>query len=156
VPDLLPLIRQSGGEGHIVNTGSLVSFRSPPLLHAYTASKFALLGLSESLELRRNGEKIGVSLIGRGFVRTNMSDSERNRPDDVPDSRQQPERAEMYRAMSRLNAEGMDPAVVAEMVVEAIHQRRLYVLTHPGLAIAALKARLEWMETGEPAANPPF
>jgi NAD(P)-dependent dehydrogenase (short-subunit alcohol dehydrogenase family) len=51
-------------------------FGGPPLLHAYTASKQAPLGLSESLELelRRNGEKIGVSLIGAGFVRTNMSD----------------------------------------------------------------------------------
>jgi hypothetical protein len=42
------------------------------------------------------------------------------------------------------------------MVVEAIHQRRLYILTHPELAFAAIKARLEWMETGEPAENRPF
>jgi NAD(P)-dependent dehydrogenase (short-subunit alcohol dehydrogenase family) len=154
----LPLIRQSGGEGHIVNTGSLASFGAPPLSHPYTASKHALLGLSESLELelRRNGEKIGVSLIGAGFVRTNMTDSERNRPDDVPDTRQAGERGEMYKSMSALNADGLDPADVAEMVVEAIHQRRLYILTHPELATAAAKARLAWMETGEPAENRPF
>jgi len=63
------------------------------------------------------------------------------------------------RGISRSNAcvpSSTAPADVAEMVVEAIHQRRLYVLTHPELAFAAIKARLEWMETGEPAENRPF
>src|SRR6185369_5791703 len=60
----LPLIRRSG-EGHIVNTGSGASFNaSLPTFAPYITSKFAVLGLSESLdmELRANGEDIRVSL----------------------------------------------------------------------------------------------
>jgi NAD(P)-dependent dehydrogenase (short-subunit alcohol dehydrogenase family) len=44
----LPLLRQQR-EGHIVNTASIAALAGHPMLGAYTASKFAVAGLSESL-----------------------------------------------------------------------------------------------------------
>jgi len=153
----LPLIRQSG-EGHIVNTGSLASFAAEaPTFHPYVTTKFAVLGLSESLEgeLRRNGDAIHVSLLGPGIVKSNMTQAERNRPADVPDTRERPERAAVLGFLDRATAEaGMEPSEVAGLVVEAIRAERFFVLTHPDQAIGAVRARLDWMTTGEPPVDP--
>jgi NAD(P)-dependent dehydrogenase (short-subunit alcohol dehydrogenase family) len=120
----LPLLRAQG-EGHIVNTGSLASFDTgAPTFAPYNTSKFAVLGLSESLEreLRAGGEPVGVSLLAPAFVRTRML--------------------------------GVDPLDVAEAVVVAIRERRFYVLTHADEAIAALQARVAWMQADKAPAVP--
>ena len=147
----LPLLRQQG-EGHIVNTGSVGSFAAEaPTFHPYVTTKFAILGLTESLEaeLRAGNEPIGISLLAPGVVATNLPRAERNRPDGVPLTWEEPERKAMIETMEGLIAsEGMDPAVVAGMVVDAIHEQRFFVLPHPEMAIQAVRNRLQWMETG--------
>jgi len=153
----LPLIRQSG-EGHIVNTGSLASFAAEaPTFHPYVTTKFALLGLSESLEgeLRRNGENIHVSLLGPGVVKTNMTNAERNRPSDVPDTRDDPQRAAILGFLDKATAEvGMEPSEVAGLVVDAIRAEQFFVLTHPEQAIDAVRSRVDWMTNGKPTIDP--
>jgi NAD(P)-dependent dehydrogenase (short-subunit alcohol dehydrogenase family) len=148
----LPLIREQG-EGHIVNTGSVASFATGlPTFAPYTTSKFAVLALSECLEieLRTNGENIGVSLLAPGVVRTRMPDSERNRPDEVPSTEEDPLRHEILEMLRAATREaGMDPADVAAQVVDAIRERRFFVLTHPSDALEAMRKRMRWMETGE-------
>jgi NAD(P)-dependent dehydrogenase (short-subunit alcohol dehydrogenase family) len=56
-------IMQRQGSGHIINVASVIGKRGVPLYGAYCASKFALVGLSESLrcEVARSG--IAVSVI---------------------------------------------------------------------------------------------
>lgn len=67
------MIRQ--GYGHIVNTGSLAGLLPSPTAVPYCASKFAVVGLSQSLraEARRYGVK--VSAICPGFISTPMADN---------------------------------------------------------------------------------
>jgi NAD(P)-dependent dehydrogenase (short-subunit alcohol dehydrogenase family) len=148
----LPLLRRQG-EGHIVNTGSNSSFAAGvPTFGPYTASKFAVLGLTESLdaELRASGEPIGISLLAPGPVRTNMTNAERNRPDDVPATRGRPERDAVLGMLDRITAHsGMDPEQVAALVVEAIRESRFFVLTHPDGATGAIRNRLARMEAGD-------
>jgi NAD(P)-dependent dehydrogenase (short-subunit alcohol dehydrogenase family) len=149
----LPLIRRAG-QGHIVNTGSGASFSAVlPTFAPYIASKFAVLGLTESLdmELRAGGEDIGVSLLAPGPIRTRMSEAERNRPSDVPATSSDSAHAEVLGLIRRVTDEvGLDPSAVAEMVVDAIRSRRFYVLTHPDDPTAAVRARLAAMEGGPP------
>jgi NAD(P)-dependent dehydrogenase (short-subunit alcohol dehydrogenase family) len=146
----LPLIRAQG-EGHIVNTASLAAFATGlPTFAPYVTSKFAILGASECLEIEllSAGEAVGVSVLCPGVVNTRMSDAERNRPAGVEPS-EDPRRTSILDAMRRLAEEsGMDPAQVAGMVVDAIRERRFFVLTHPDEAFAAIERRLEWMRTG--------
>ncbi len=59
---VLPIFRRHGS-GHIINVASIVGKRGIPLYGAYCASKFALVGLSESLRLELEGSGIAVSLI---------------------------------------------------------------------------------------------
>jgi NAD(P)-dependent dehydrogenase (short-subunit alcohol dehydrogenase family) len=152
----LPLMRDQD-EAHIVNTGSLASFGTgAPTFHAYMASKFAVLALSENLEyeLRTTGdEHIGVSLLAPGPIKTRMTDSERNRPSGVPSTLDDPVRKKVVENIVRdTEAHGLEPAVVADLVVQGIRDRRFFILTHPEMAVGAVKARLGWMETGEPPA----
>ena len=147
----LPLIREQG-EGHIVNTASLAAFATGlPTFAPYTTSKFAILAASECLELEllAAGDPIGVSLLCPGVVNTRMPDAERNRPAGVPSTDGNPQRDAILGELRRLAAEvGMDPAEVAGMVVDAIRERRFFVLTHPDDAIGAVERRLAWMRTG--------
>jgi NAD(P)-dependent dehydrogenase (short-subunit alcohol dehydrogenase family) len=149
----LPLIREQG-EGHVVNTASLAAFATGlPTFAPYTTSKFAILAASEclALELLAGGEDIGVTVLCPGVVNTRMPDAEPNRPADVPSSESDPIRQSILGQLRSLAAgTGMDPAEVAGMVVNAIRERRFFVLTHPEEAFAAVERRLEWMRTGVP------
>nr|WP_313905296.1 SDR family NAD(P)-dependent oxidoreductase [Rhodococcus sp. WB9] len=83
--EFLPLLRQQP-EAHIVNTCSVAAFATgAPTMSPYVASQFAVLGMSEKLEieLRTAGESIGVSVLCPGPVKTRMTESERNRPSGV-------------------------------------------------------------------------
>ena len=51
--------------------------------------------------------------------------------------------------MERSASDGSEPEEVAGRVVEAVHEERFFVLTHSEAALAAVRRRLAWMETGE-------
>lgn len=73
----VPRMVERGAGGHVVNLSSMAGFFASPSLAAYTATKFAVLGLSEALreELRPHG--IGVTAICPGIINTPIT---RNAP----------------------------------------------------------------------------
>jgi NAD(P)-dependent dehydrogenase (short-subunit alcohol dehydrogenase family) len=127
------------GEGHVVNTASAAGILTGPGMAPYFATKHAVVALSESLyfDLQLTGAPIGVSVLCPEWVRTNIADSERNRPADVaPDETAVVSGievdADMVRALIQgLIDGGMDPADVAAQVVDAVRSGRFWVLTHP-------------------------
>ncbi len=150
----LPLLRAQG-EGHVVNVASHAALTGFfPAGTPYVASKFAVLGLSENLyhELRQAGEPIGVSVLCPSFVRTNLPFSERNRPVGVPSM----EASGAWQAHLEANraraAQGLEPAQVAGLVVDAIRTERFHILSHPAKSIAAVQARQRWLADGIPPA----
>jgi NAD(P)-dependent dehydrogenase (short-subunit alcohol dehydrogenase family) len=66
--------RQPEG-GHIVNVASLAGRRGFSPLGGYSASKFALVGMTEALRTELAGGKVGVSLVLPGVVDTPMVDA---------------------------------------------------------------------------------
>lgn len=60
--------RQKGG--HIVNVASVAGFAGSRGMGTYSASKFAVVGLSESLRLELHRHKIGVTVVCPGYVNT--------------------------------------------------------------------------------------
>lgn len=152
----LPLLEQQE-EGHLVNTASVAAFNTgTPTMTPYCASKFAVLGLSECLDIELRGRRstVGVSLLAPGPVRTRMTDAERNRPRAVPRAAE-PERLAVMEDLARLSeAVGLDPADVAEQVLGCVRENSFFVLTHPDSAVAGLERRLQWVQTGAaPAAR---
>jgi NAD(P)-dependent dehydrogenase (short-subunit alcohol dehydrogenase family) len=135
------------GEGHVVNTASAAGILTGPAMAPYFATKHAVVALSESLyfDLQLTGGTVGVSVLCPEWVRTNIADSERNRPNDVAPGESGPVSGidvdpEMVRALIQgLIDGGMDPDDIAAQVVDAIRTGRFWVLTHPNTVESARK-----------------
>ncbi len=123
------------GEGHIVNTSSMAGLTSPPFMAVYNVSKHAVVTLSETLfgDLQLAGASgVGVSVLCPGWVQTRIHEADRNRPvvDDGPPVLSLDDNG-MREFVAQLINSGITPGEVADLVVDAIRQRRFYVLTHP-------------------------
>ncbi|HVB71367.1 MAG TPA: SDR family NAD(P)-dependent oxidoreductase [Acidimicrobiales bacterium] len=139
-------------EGHVLSTASLAGLGGVPYTGAYCASKFAVVGLSESLfqELLILGSNVHVSVLCPGFVRTRIHESMRNLPEELSEYRDNPAVTSMQLISSAVVNAGIDPDDVGRAVVEAVREDRFWILTHPRSAIGATKLRLEWMRGGPP------
>ncbi|HEV3268813.1 MAG TPA: SDR family NAD(P)-dependent oxidoreductase [Acidimicrobiales bacterium] len=139
-------------EGHVVNTASLAGLGGAPGMGSYCASKFAVVGLSESLfqELLLSGKDVGVSVLCPGFVKTRIHESERNMPNELVSYNEDPVArliAEM--ATTAVNA-GIDAADVAAAVENAVRTNKFWIFPHERSAIRTTELRLEWMRGGPP------
>jgi NAD(P)-dependent dehydrogenase (short-subunit alcohol dehydrogenase family) len=159
IKTFLPLLREHAPDGHIVNTSSIAGLDSYFLTASpYVAAKHAIVGISETLfhELAAGSEQIGVSVLCPGMIATQMPWSERNRPDHVPSSLDHPSRAQLIEITTMGAKNGMPPADVADLVVDAIREKRFYILTHPEAAETAAKNRLRWITDNVAPAAPTF
>ena len=71
-----PLFRRQGG-GQFVNVASMAGLVHPPMMSAYSATKAAVVALSESLRLELAPDRIGVTVACPGFFRTNLAETAR-------------------------------------------------------------------------------
>jgi len=131
----VPTMLKQMDEAHIVNTASLAGLLPVPLLGIYNASKHAVVSISENLhsELAMTGSRIGVSVLCPGEVQTRIMESERNRPPALAPSASALVHANVNNTPDWRTgrAAPMAPEMVAECVIEAIRENRLYVFTHP-------------------------
>jgi NAD(P)-dependent dehydrogenase (short-subunit alcohol dehydrogenase family) len=133
VRTFLPHMRAHGEGGHIVNTASMAGLNSGLGFSAYSASKFAVVNMSEGLAAELAPLNIGVTVVCPGFVRTRISESGRNRQERYgPRSIPAPgsHAARVSAALSDLSKNGLEPLVVSKQVVAAIRRSELYVFTH--------------------------
>jgi 3-oxoacyl-[acyl-carrier protein] reductase len=63
------------GHGHIVNVASIAGVLGAPFESAYSASKFAVVGLSEALAAEVRSAGVSVSLVSPGPVRTHFTEA---------------------------------------------------------------------------------
>jgi NAD(P)-dependent dehydrogenase (short-subunit alcohol dehydrogenase family) len=132
----LPHIRAHGEGGHFVNTASMAGMGGGLGFSPYTASKFAVVGMSEGLAMQLKPHGIGVSVLCPSFVRTRIGESGRNRPGHygpAPVLDPASPAAAMVAEIARRLEQGLTPAAVAEQVLAAIRGDEFYVFTHPGM-----------------------
>jgi NAD(P)-dependent dehydrogenase (short-subunit alcohol dehydrogenase family) len=139
----LPHIRAHGEGGHIVNTASMAGMESGMGFSAYSASKFAVVNMSEGLATQIKPLGIGVTVLCPSFVRTRLSESGRNRlarygPSQKPDPASAA--GTLAAQIAELVRSGLDPSDVAAQVLTAIREDELYVFTHHD---ARLRGELE-------------
>jgi NAD(P)-dependent dehydrogenase (short-subunit alcohol dehydrogenase family) len=145
----MPLLLEQD-EGHVVNTASLAGLGGVPGMGPYCATKFAVVGLSESLylELQWRRSAVGVSVLCPGFVRTRIAESSRNMPPKLA-TLTTPESAEgIEKVAAGAVAAGIDPSIVADDVTLAIEQGEFWILPHRHVAERTTEQRLEWMRGG--------
>lgn len=118
------------GEGHIVNTASMLGLVANARFGAYSAAKFAVVGLTEALRAEMEPHGVGVSLLCPGLVRTNFGKAG--------------DRGMSAADLTSAVGAGLDPGLVGAQVLDAIRENRPYVMTHAefGPAVAARAARL--------------
>jgi NAD(P)-dependent dehydrogenase (short-subunit alcohol dehydrogenase family) len=153
---LLPALVESGEEGHVVNTASMAGLTSTPFMGPYTATKHAVVALSECLakELELAKSKVRVSVLCPGFVRTNISTSGRNRSADFG-AQTHSAGAEKFRdALANLVNAGQPAAKIGEDVVRAIKDNRFYILTHPEMKPAIEHRMKQILDEQSPGIDP--
>lgn len=132
-------MERHGEGGHFVNTASMAGHIALPGLSVYTTTKYAVVGLSESMRADLTAKNIGVSVLCPGVVRTNIFDSGRNRPTELTTENDTASMllmgdatgSERDQRLAKLLASALDPAVVGDMVLHAIVNDEFYVFTHP-------------------------
>ena len=134
----LPQMKAHGEEGHIVNTASVNGVVGSALAGPYSATKFAVVGISEVLAAELKDTPIGVSVLCPSWVKTRMLDNGRTArrsggPIRIATDSINAERNARY---AKALETGLDPAHVAQLVVSAVEMRRLFVFTHPDTSVA--------------------
>jgi NAD(P)-dependent dehydrogenase (short-subunit alcohol dehydrogenase family) len=127
VQAFVPLMVEQG-EGHIVNTASEAGLCATPMLGAYHAAKYGVVGLSEALVMELAGTGVGVSCLCPELVATRIFESTRNAPAHLGLPAPRPVSMEMLEGLLRTTA--LDPGVVAGNVVDAIVDGSFWVITH--------------------------
>jgi NAD(P)-dependent dehydrogenase (short-subunit alcohol dehydrogenase family) len=126
----LPRIRAHGEGGHIVNTASLAALVPMPApFVTYVAAKAAVVSISETIRGDLMQEKIGVSVLCPGPIRTNIHEVAKNRPArfGVGDAFRENEAAGATKVPF---PSMMEPSEVGELVVKAVRNDELYIITH--------------------------
>jgi NAD(P)-dependent dehydrogenase (short-subunit alcohol dehydrogenase family) len=138
----VPRMIERGEPAHIINTASIGGLLAYPELGAYAASKYGVVGLSESLlhDLRASGAPIGVSVLCPGPVATDFRAHSRSLHPTAP----QADVAGEYDGVVRIPASD-----VAAQVVDAIRRDRFWIVTHPAYREAIERRARGIVETDE-------
>ena len=156
VQAFLPLL-EAQGEGHIVNTASIAGV-IPGILGAYSATKHAVVALSEGLffDQQERHTGVGVSVLCPAFVRTQINEADRNWPARLGERPAPPVSSEEHLAfMRKQNAEGLPPARVADVVHDALVAGRFWIFPHPEAVSVAVQRALDMADGVDPVAIEP-
>jgi NAD(P)-dependent dehydrogenase (short-subunit alcohol dehydrogenase family) len=128
VETFLPTMLASGTECHVVNTSSLNGIVPSAHSAMYSASKYGVMGLTETLSNELDGTNVGISALCPAAVTTRIHESERNRPTEFAPSTPAPPHTPSY----TFDISGpRSPAQVGSMVVAGIRASQLYIFTDP-------------------------
>jgi NAD(P)-dependent dehydrogenase (short-subunit alcohol dehydrogenase family) len=116
VQAFVPRLLAQGGRSSIVNTASMAGLVAAPQMAPYSASKFGVVGMSESLNAELAPHGIHVCAVCPGIIDTPITRSAIMRGEPA-------ERREQAIAFYRRR--GASPDAVADAVVDAVRKRKL-------------------------------
>ncbi len=134
VETFVPLIRSHGEGGHVLNVASLAGMVAPPNMEPYTATKFAVVAMSEGWHAQLAPFGIGVSVLCPGFARTRIHESYRNKPSKYGAAESASGLGQSREEGAALVNSGIEPDIVGERAVEGVKQGELHVFTHREMA----------------------
>ncbi len=133
VETFAPLIARHGEGGHIVNVASMAGMVSPANMEPYSATKFAVVAMSEGWAQQLAAQNIGVCVLCPGFVKTRIHESDRNKPPAYGQSAVASGLGQTAQDAAQMVMSGIDPGIVGARVIEAILNNETYVFTHPDM-----------------------
>lgn len=126
----VPRMLAHGEGGHIVNTSSLGCFVATSGAGIYSASKFAVHGITMAMRDALKDKGIGVSVLCPANIRSNIAESIKTRPAHLANSGYAVDEREIA-ALQEIYAQGMDPEELAGHVKDAIEDDRFYIIPYP-------------------------
>ena len=148
----VPRMKQQSGQKHIVNTASLAGVVALPGLGVYTASKYAVVGISETLRLEGASYGLSCSVLCPGAVNTNIISSDRNRPAELADSGPRSGPSVPPGVAAELLSRARDPLWVGRRVRVGVENDEAYIFTDPRGRML-LDARIAGLRAGFDAAD---
>ncbi len=129
----VPRLNAAGHPARIINTASVGGFLPSPFMAPYSATKFAVVALTEALagELAATGSRISVSLLAPGPVKTGIFR-------EPPMAAAQPFHAAM---VAMLDSYGLSPDALAEIAFEGIDRGDYWIIPQPETLDADLQKR---------------
>lgn len=152
----VPIMLEQDTECHVINTASTAALISMPGDAIYSASKHAVISMSETLhlELEQIDSKVKVAVICPFFVNTNILTSERNRPEAQQSKTEQVPNAQEGRpaddAWAKALEQGQTPAELANGVFQAIREDKFYIITDPSMKPMAESRMQDIMQERNP------
>ncbi|MEE9098939.1 SDR family NAD(P)-dependent oxidoreductase [Pseudomonas nitroreducens] len=131
----MPTLLAQGRPAHVINTASLAGLLTSPFLAAYTVTKQALVALTEVLhhEMLALGASVGVSVLCPGPVASRIMAS---------DQAGEGAGAALGAVLEQSIRQGMPADELAQIVFQAIDEKRFWILPHPDFK-PALQARTQ-------------
>ncbi len=125
----VPLILSHGEGGHVVSTASMAGMVGLAGAGPYNATKFAVVGIMETMMAENRKTDLGISVLCPGAVATNIASSTRNRQDEYGGAAPPSEKE----SIADVLAGGLHPDAVGRQVLEAIIDNQAYIFTDPSM-----------------------
>jgi NADP-dependent 3-hydroxy acid dehydrogenase YdfG len=130
IQTFVPRMIAFGKGGYVVNTASIAGLIAAGPAGIYSASKFAVVGLSQALRSALDQHDIGVSVLCPGNVNTNIAEACSTRPKQLENTGYHLDES-IVEAFRHIHSAGMDPETLAEHVKEAMTRNQLFVIPYP-------------------------
>ncbi|MEP3654346.1 MAG: SDR family NAD(P)-dependent oxidoreductase [Litorimonas sp.] len=127
-----PLIKSHGEGGHILNTASMAGHMTTEYMPPYHATKYAVVGYSESIaqDLIKHG--IHVTCLCPTWVKSNIANSGQGRPSAQTRAEKTVDMIKAAQSnVSALVANGMDADRMAELTLAMMAEGRMHVFNDP-------------------------
>jgi short-subunit dehydrogenase len=151
VVTFLPDMVASGRDAHIVNVASMGGIAALGSVGLYTTTKYAVVGLSESLRTDMIGRNVGVSVYCPGTVKSNIDEGGMMRHEQFKDSGYAPRQPAQEGETSFMDF-AMDAVEAGGHVLRGIKNNQLFIISHPEYrdVLRARHAKIDASITDEP------
>ena len=161
---MIPHIKAHSEGGWLINTASMAGMHGVPYAGAYTATKVAVVGMTESWAGELAQHKIHVAVLCPAFVQTRIHLAFRNRQEEYQDQNKNQSVTDDDKVKARKALDvakdfvenGIDVSIVGKRVVEALNDKELYIFTHPGYRDSVAKRARRIDQAFERASNSPL
>lgn len=136
VETFVPLIKSHGEGGYVINTASLAGYAVGAGTGApYNATKFAVVGYSETLRAQLAKHDIGCSVLSPAWVATDIHKSGFRAPSNAGVDVEAAMESPAFKQMAAVLNSGLSPDLVADWALDCVLANRMHIFTHPDFAI---------------------
>ena len=120
-----PIMFAQGEGGYILNTASMAGHATMAAMSPYHATKFAVVGYSESIRQELSPLGIDVGVLCPTWIKSNIYNASKDRPslngasEDTSDN-------PVYLMAKNVVDNGLSPDVFAQLVIRSIEAKRFY------------------------------